>query len=395
MNLRCQLLFFITLFSFSIFSQNTFEKDEYIFKTVYNLEALPVQNQNMTGTCWSFSALSFFESELIRMNKGKHKLSEMFIVHHAYQEKADKYVRMHGKINFAQGGAFHDIPFIIEKYGIVPKEVYNGLNYGTKTHLHSELEDVLSGMVKAIVKNPNGKLTPVWKDAIKAVLDTYLGEIPQKFKYEGESYTPQSFKKSLGLNMEDYISLTSFTHHKFYEECQLAIPDNWHWGSSYNVPLDDMMHALDEALANGFSVAWGADVSEKGFAFREALAIVPEDENTITQSGSDSENFSDAGAEKISNAFKTPVDEMTITQGIRQKAYDNYETQDDHGMHITGMVKDQNGTKYYIVKNSWGTQHSEYDGYFYASESYVRYKTINIYLHKDGIPKKIKDKLEL
>lgn len=379
----------------SIQGQEVVNKDNYKFEVLYNYDALPVQNQSMTGTCWSFSALSFFESELIRMGKGKHKLSEMFIVHSAYQLKAEKYVRMHGNINFAQGGAFHDIPLVIEQKGIVPHSVYQGLHYGAKKHNHSELEAVLKGMVDAIIGNPNGTLTPVWKNAVKSVLDTYLGAVPTDFDYNGKKYTPQSFKDFLGLEMDNYISITSFSHHSFYEKCQLAIPDNWAWGSSYNVPLDDFISALDHALENGFTVAWGSDVSEKGFAFRKALAIVPEDENTINQSGSDNQNFSDAGAEKISNAFETPVKEKEITQQVRQEAYDNYETQDDHGMHITGMVKDQNGTKYYIVKNSWGTTYSDYEGYFYASEAYVRYKSINIYLHKDALSKGMKKKLNL
>lgn len=373
--------------------EETIELRGYEFTTVVNNDAMPVQNQSRTGTCWSFSALSFFESELMRMGKGKINLSEMFIVRNAYVDKAEKYVRMHGNINFAQGGAFHDIPWVIKRYGIVPESVYSGLNYGLDYHNHGELEAVLKGMVDAVIENKNKSLTPVWKDAVAAVVDTYLGEVPSEFEVDGKKYTPQSYAEHLDLDMSNYVSLTSFTHHPLNEECKIAVPDNWVWGSSYNVSLDDMMSTLDEALENGYTVAWGADVSEKGFNFRKGLAIVPEDESTITTSGSDNQNFSDAGAEKTSNAFDTPVDELEITPEVRQMAYDNYETQDDHGMHITGILKDQNGTKYYIIKNSWGTKYNGLDGYFYASEAYVRYKTLNIYLHREAIPKKISKKI--
>ncbi len=368
----------------------------YEFTTLVDLEASSVKSQGRTGTCWSFSALSFFESELMRNNKALEDLSEMFIVRNAYREKAINYVRMHGHFNFSAGGAFHDIPYIIKRYGMVPEKYYDGLSYGSKTaHNHAEMDAILKAAVDAIIKNPQKTLTPSWIKAIDGILDAYLGEVPTTFEVDGKEYTPKSYAKEVGLDMDQYVILGSFTHHPFYEEFTLAVPDNWAFGRVYNLPIDELVETAKYALQSGNSLAWAADVSEKGFSFRDALAIVPEDESTIKKKGSDNQHFSDAGAEKISNAFMQPVTEKKISQDMRQIAYDNYQTTDDHGMHITGMVKDQNNTDYFIVKNSWGVTYNECDGYFYASEAYFRYKTINIMVHKDAIPKKIKRKLGL
>jgi bleomycin hydrolase len=364
----------------------------YIFTVVKDLEATEVQNQNRTGTCWSFSALSFFESELIRMGKGKVNLSEMFIVRNAYSDKVEKYVRMHGDINLAAGGAFHDIPYIIKKYGIVPEEVYKGLNYGAEEHNHDEMDDLVKAMADQLIKK--SKLTTAWKPAIESTLDAYLGAVPKEFEVKGKKYTPQSYANSLGLNMDDYVAISSFTHHPFYQKFILEVPDNWVWGSMYNVKLDEMMKTIDNAIMNGYTVAWASDVSEKGFSFKNGLAIVPEDPDKIVKTGEDNKNFSDAGADKKGSIFDAPGQEKVITQEIRQEAFDNFETTDDHGMHITGIVKDQLGNKYYIVKNSWGTKHNDCDGYFYASEAFVRYKTMNILVHKDAVPKDLAKKFQ-
>ncbi len=365
----------------------------YVFSLVKSIEATPVQNQNRTGTCWSYSALSFFESELLRMRKGTHNLSEMFVVRHAYMQKALNYVRMHGHFNFGAGGAFHDIPLVIRQFGIVPESVYAGKGYGSTEHNHSELDQILSDIVQTVVKNPQGKLTPSWKKAFEGVLDAYLGVAPQEFEYNGKKYTPQTYAKELGLNMDDYVLLTSFTHHPFYTQFVLEIPDNWAFGLTYNLPLDEMMQCVDHAIEKGYGIAWASDVSEKGFSFANGLAIVPVDEDAITKKGSDNRHFSDAGAEKKGSPFDAPCEERKITQELRQIAFDNYETTDDHGMHITGIAKDQSGKKFYIVKNSWGTDRNDLLGYFYASEAFVRYKTTNIMLHKDALPKEIAKKL--
>lgn len=392
-------LTFFLLFSFFAFSQTTtnIEGSNYKFTKVYHLDATPVQSQGKTGTCWSFSGLSFFESELMRKgNKTPDVLSEMFVVRKSYENKADKFIRMDGKINFSEGGAFHDIPWVIKNYGIVPFDVYNGLN-GNETYDHAEFFEVLNGSVQGLLKymssSSNG-ISGNWKPAVNGILDAYVGKDIKEFEWKGKKYTPQSYSSSIGLNMDEYVSLTSFTNHAPYSKCQLAIPDNYNWGDSYNVGLDDLMAAVENALSAGYTVAWGADVSEKGFSFKNGIALVPEDPSTISMAGKDNKNYNDAGADRNSNAFLTPTKEVTVTAELRQKGYDNKTTTDDHGMHIVGLYKDQNGTKYLLVKNSWGTNNYP-KGYLYVSEAYFRYKTINIYLNKGGISSELKKKINL
>lgn len=381
------------------------EGSKYKFEKIVQLDATPVESQGWTGTCWSFSALSFFETELMRMGKDEQTLSEMWIVYHGYLGKAEKYIRMDGKANFDEGGAFHDIPWVIKNYGIVPTEAYKGLNYGSEKHTHSELSEVLKGAMSGVLKarnelSDNGSMSTSWQSAIRGILNAYLGPIPAnvedfKFNYKGKEYNPITYRDELGLNMDDYVSLTSFSNHAWYEKCMLAIPDNWAWGSSYNVPLEDLWAAAKYALNQGYSFAWGSDVSEDYFNFRSSLAIVPEDRSTIYVSGSNNRNFSDAGSEKKASCFDEPVKEETITQEMRQKGYDSKQTTDDHGMHAVGLYKDQKGTEYLLIKNSWGTNYNNCDGYFFASEAYFKYKTINIYLHKDALSKEMKKKLKI
>jgi len=393
--------------TFTYFGQDTIknsEKSNYRFEKIVHLDATPVQSQGFAGTCWSFSGLSFFESELMRMgNKKAPILSEMFVVRKAYEEKADKYIRMDGKSNFSQGGGFVDIPYVINKYGIVPEEAYLGLNYGKNNHDHNELFSVLDGAVQGMLKHSKDEMdkqhsngiTKTWKNAIAGILDAYLGKEPQTFKYEGKEYTPKSYAQSLKFDMNNYVSITSYMNEPLYQPTQLAIPDNWLWESSYNVKLDELFTIVEHALKNGYTIAWGADVSEKGFSFRDGLAIVPEDDATIEVNGRDNKNFSDAGAKKISNAFLTPVKEKVITPEMRQEGYDTKLTTDDHGMHIVGMYKDQAGTKYFLVKNSWGSDRNYPKGYFYASEAYFKLKTMNYFLHKDALPKEIRSNLKI
>ena len=371
------------------------EGSKFEFKKIVSHDASPVESQGRAGTCWSFSALSFLESEIMRINKTDKPilLSEMFIVRKAYEAKAQKYIRMDGNTNFGQGGAFHDIPYVIKNYGIVPQNVYTGLKKKSDTYNHSEMFKKLNDIVGKAKIDGKG-IQKSWVDAYNAVLDEDLGELPETFKYKGEKYTPKTFYNSLGIDMNDYVSITSFTNHPLHSKCMLEIPDNWLWDVSYNVSLDEMYETVLHALKSGYTVAWGADVSEKGFSFKNGLAIVPLKKEEIVVEGQDNENFSDAGADKKSSYFTQPDSEVEVTQKMRQEGYDHKETTDDHGMHIVGLYKDKKGRNFFLVKNSWGT--SNYPkGYLYVSESYFKLKTINIYLHKDAIQDMLASKLGL
>ena len=369
-------------------------KEGYVFTPVKELAVTSVKNQNRSGTCWSYSGLAFIESELLRQGKPATDLSEMFVVSHSYKDKADKYVRTHGFLNFAAGGSFYDVLYVLKHYGALPQEVYEGLNYGEKMNVHGELDNFSKAYVEAVVKNPNGKLSPAWKKGFDAIVDTYLGEVPATFEHAGKTQTPASYAAELGLNADDYVSITSYTHHPFYKPFVLEIQDNWRWASSYNVPMDEMMEIMDNAIDNGYSIAWGSDVSEKGFT-RNGIATMP-DMKAIETSGSDQDRWvglsKTAKNDEITKLISKPCAEVEVTQALRQEAYDNYQTTDDHGMQIYGIAKDQTGKKFYMVKNSWGTD-NKYKGTWYASAPFVAYKTMNYIVHKDALPKAIAKKL--
>lgn len=353
----------------------------YQFTMVKNIEGTDVKDQGRSGTCWSFSTLSFMESELKRAGKGNFDLAEMFVVRMTYFDKAVKYVRMHGKGNFSQGGAFHDPVSVIDKYGMVPQEVYGGNNYGETKINHGELEAVMKGYLDGVIQNKNGRLSSAWQAGLNGILDAYFGKLPESFQYNGKTYTPKSFGEMLGIKGSDYIDLTSYTHHPFWKPFVLEIEDNWSWDLVYNIPVDDWIKVLDNAIMNGYTVAWGADVSDKGFSHKNGLAIMPD------------KDLSTLSKEQLDSLWLSPQKEKVVTQDQRQKDFDDWTLTDDHGMQIIGMLKDQNGTKYYMVKNSWGTESNECGGYFYASESYVKARTMNFLVHKDGIPADIRKKL--
>ena len=395
------LIWFVTLAAFTIQAtaqeQEQKKEEGFQFTVVKENPITSVKNQSSTGTCWSFSSLGFMESELLRMGKGEYDLSEMFVVSRTYTDKADKYIRLDGALNFAQGGGFDDYLYVIRKYGMVPNQVMPGLNYGEDVHRHGELTAVLTGIVEAVKKNPNRKLSTAWKNAFQGALDAYLGEIPETFEYKGTTYTPISFAASLGFNPDDYVNITSFTHHPFYTQFALEIPDNWLWGTSYNVPMEEMMSVIDHAIMEGYTVLWASDVSEQGFG-RNGIAMYPTTDPK-EMIGSDQVRLLKMSATERSKAFrklKAPVAEIkAITQEMRQEAYDNKQTTDDHGMQIYGIAKDQNGTKYYMVKNSWGEDAGNYKGLWYVTEKFVQYKTMDIQVHKNAIPREIKKKLNL
>lgn len=387
---KLTLMVAVLLISVSLLAQES----TYQFTVIKENPVTSIKNQANTGTCWSFSGVSFLESELLRIGKGEFDLSEMYIVRKNYEDKAEKYARLHGHMNFAQGGSFADVVETIDNFGIVPADAYTGLLDGNDRHNHTEMEKALTGYMKGIISN--NTLSPYWSAGYNAILDTYLGKKPETFTYNGKSYTPQTFKDFLGLKQSDYISITSFTHYPFYTSFALEIPDNWRWANSYNLPMNEMMEAIDHALLNGYTVAWATDVSEAGFS-RQGFAIVP-DENAVENAGTDQAKWlglSDAERRgSISGKIGSEIlKEKEITQEMRQEGYNNYQTTDDHGMHIYGIAKDQKGNKYYMVKNSWGNT-GPYDGHWYASEAFVKYKTMSIVINKNSLPEAIAKKIK-
>ncbi|HIW52901.1 MAG TPA: C1 family peptidase [Candidatus Alistipes excrementipullorum] len=377
-------------------SAQGFSQKGYKFTDGKLVRTTSVKDQSRSGTCWCYSALSFLENEIMRAGGEEMDLSEMWIVRNIYFEKAVKYVRLHGNLNFAVGGAAHDVTNGIRNYGIVPEEVYPGLNYGTKKPYFNEIDAVLKAYVDAIIKAPNKKLTTAWQDGLNAILDAYFGVRPEKFTYKGKEYTPKSFAESLPINIDDYVSVGSFTHHPFYTEFIIEVPDNWAWDTIYNVPLDEMMAIIDNALANDYSVEWATDVSERGFSRTQALGIVPE-ADLESMSGTEAERWGKLSEREKENAlykFDKPGKEKKITQQMRQEAFDNYETTDDHGMVIIGTATDQKGNPYFKVKNSWDVI-PPYDGYYYFSRPFVEYKTISVMVNKNAIPQPIREKLGL
>ena len=389
----------LLVLSSAAFSQGQDKKADsaFVFTVVKQLHATSVKNQYRSGTCWSYSAISFLESEILRTKKDTVDLSEMYCVRKCYSDKAEMYVRYHGKHNFGGGGESHDVTYVLKNYGMVPDAAYTGNLPGEDKPVHGEMDAVLSANVEAVIKNPNNKLSAVWKQGFDGLLDAYLGKEPGKFTYKGKEYTPQSFAGMTGLNPDDYVELTSYTHHPFYSKFIIEIEDNWLMEDAYNLPVEDLIRVMDNSINNGYTLVWGADVSEKGFSWKNGVAVVP-DKNAPEIAGLEKakwEKMTDTDKEKLMLKCDKPMPEKTITQEMRQKEFDNYQTTDDHGMHITGIARDQNGTKYYMVKNSWGTDGNLFKGYFYASESYVKLKTMDIMVNKAALPKDIRTRLGL
>ncbi len=368
----------------------------FVFTDVITIPVTSVKDQNKSGTCWCFAGTSHFEDEILKNGGDSLDLSEMFTVRHCYADKAERFIRMYGQANFSAGGSIMDVPYVWERYGAVPEEVYTGLQYGEDKHVHGELDAALTAYLKAVVAKPNRKLSTAWRKGLEAILDAYLGPLPETFTYKGKTYTPRSYAASLGLNTADYVALTSFTHHPFYREFAVEVPDNWLWATSFNVPVDELQAAVDNALKEGYTVVWAADVSEGRFKWNDGVALMPKGKTEGDMNDTELSRWvklSDRDRQNDKYNFKAPVEEIEVTQELRQEMFDSQETTDDHGMVIVGTATDQKGNRYYKVKNSWDSNQI-YDGYFYVSMPYFRAKTMNILVNRKGLPKDLAKKMK-
>lgn len=389
------LIFIVPTFAKKKDKKEKEEKPAYEFTITKDIPTTPVKNQYRSGTCWSFGGTAFLETELMRKGKGIVDLSEMYSVRHAYSQKAINTVRWHGNLNFGGGGNFHDVLWTYATHGAITEEAYAGLEYGEEKHVHGEMDALLKSYVQTVMKNRNRKLSPAWHRGYEGILNAYLGEVPESFKVDEQEFNTNSYAEHLGLDMNDYVEIVSFNHQPYYETFILEIPDNWMLAEYYNVPLNEFMDIMEQAIMSGYSVGWDADVSEKGFSRKNGIAIVPNEEKPeIDGMESDKwEEMDDKEKKEMLFSFDKIVAEKVITQEMRQEQYDNYKTTDDHLMLFTGLAEDQNGTKYFKVKNSWSEKSGPYEGFFYASEAFVGLKTVSILLHKDAIPAEYRKKL--
>lgn len=373
--MKKHLVFLIIFISSITLIAQEEEKDVHEFKILKEIKTTPVKSQGKSGTCWAFATTSFVETELLRIGNDELDISEMFTVRHKHLSMAENYIRYHGSANFGDGGQAHDLLDVIDEYGFVPEKVYDGKNIGLEIHNHGEMTTVIKSMLDAILKKKSGKLTPKWDDAIESVLNIYLGTPPEKFKYDGKEFTPKTFVEETGFDPKNYIEITSYNDAPFYEKYNLQLPDNWTNTEYYNLPINKIIEIIDYSFDNGFSVCWDGDAGGDNFYRKDGYAVIPEkkkeEDEEITE----------------------PEVEKEITQEMRQEAFENFDVTDDHLMHLVGVAENQEGTKFYLTKNSWGTKDKKYDGYWYMSENYVRLKTVAIMVHVDSIPKEIREKL--
>ncbi len=373
-------------------------KSKPVFTVVKENPITSIKDQNRSGTCWAYSTLSFFESEILKKTGKTYDLCEMYVANKTYLDRAVMAVRMHGDVSFSQGGSAYDPLYCIQHYGIVPEDAMPlpGTLYGDTLANFGELFAVMTPYVEGIAKGKETKLTPAWKNGLQGILDAYLGKCPETFTYEGKSYTPKTFAASLGLDWDDYVSFTSYTHHPFWSAFAVEVQDNWRWPLSWNVPMDDLTKIIDNAIMNGYTVAWGGDVTEDGFT-RSGLGIAYDVKKARSMAGTDADRwFKLSKSEKKEKLDSLGVNapEIQPTQEMRQEAFDNWETTDDHGMQIFGIAKDQNGKEYYMVKNSWG-KYGDYDGIWYMTKNFVAYKTMDFMVNKNAVPKDIRKKLNI
>ena len=367
-----------------------------VFTTIKENKITSIKNQNRSGTCWDYSTLSFLESEILKKTGKTYDLCEAFVANKTYLDRAIQVVRLHGDCQFAQGGSAYDPIYCLKHYGICPEDAMPlpGTLYGDSLNNFNEFFDVMTPYVQAIAKSKTDKLSTQWKVALQGILDAYLGTCPEKFNYQGKSYTPQTFAQSLGIDADDYVSFTSYTHHPFWTSFAVEVQDNWRNPHSWNVPLDDMMRIIDNAVMNGYTIAWGGDVSEDGFT-RMGLAYSIDSKKTQSLSGSDMARWlklTKAEKKNVLDSLGCKVPEITATQKLRQERFDNWELTDDHGMLIYGIAKDQYGKEYYMVKNSWG-ETGDYKGTWYMTKNFIANNTMDFIVNKNAVPKDIRKKL--
>ena len=369
-----------------------------VFTIIKENPITSVKDQNRSGTCWDYSTLSFFESEILKATGKTYDLCESFVANKTYMDRAIQVVRYHGDCQFAQGGSAEDVLATMKQYGICPEGAmpFPGSLYGDSLNNFGEFFSVLEPYVGAVAKSSAKKISNQWKVGMQGILDAYLGKCPEKFTYEGKEYTPKSFMNSLGINLNDYVSVTSYTNHPFYTTFAVEVQDNWRFPQSYNVPMDEMMEIIDNAVNEGYTIAWGGDVSEEGFT-RQGLAYAVDTKKTESLAGSDMARWLKLTADKKRNIIDSlgcKVPEIVPTQQMRQERFDNWELTDDHGMLIYGIAKDQNGKEYYMVKNSWG-ESGKYKGIWYMTKSFIAANTMDFLINKNAIPAKIRQKLGL
>jgi len=367
-----------------------------VFTTIKENKITSIKDQNRSGTCWAYSTLAFFESEILKKTGKTYDLCEMFIANKDYMERAVLTVRMHGDSQFSQGGSAGDVLSIMKRHGICPESAMPapGTLTGDSLANFNEFFSVMEPYVGAVAKSSAKKISNQWKKGLQGIIDSYIGACPEEFVYEGKKYTPKSFMESLGLNLDDYVSITSYTHHPFYTQFAVEVQDNWRWDMSYNVPMDEMMRIIDNAIDNGYTIAWGTDVTEDGFT-RKGLGVAYDVKKARSMAGTDTDRwFKLSATEKKNKLDSLGIDapEIVPTQELRQEGFDNWELTDDHGMQIFGLAKDQNGREYYMVKNSWG-EYGDYKGIWYVTKNFTALKTMDFLVNKNAIPKDIRKKL--
>ena len=376
--------------------KNAENKNKPVFTTIKANKITSIKDQNRSGTCWAYSTLSFFESEILKKTGKEVDLCEAFVANKTYMDRATMTVRMHGDTSFSQGGSAEDPLYCLKHYGICPENAMPaaGSLYGDSLNNFNEFFAVMTPYVEAVAKSDLKKLSPVWKKGLQGILDSYLGVCPEKFTVDGKTYTPRSYADSFGLDWNDYVSITSYTHHPFWTAFPVEVQDNWRWPMSYNVPMDDICKIIDNAVNNGYTIAWGGDVTEDGFT-RKGLGIAYDVKKVRSMAGTDADHWFKLSKDEKKEKFDSlgvNAPEIVPTQQMRQEAFDNWETTDDHGMHIYGIAKDQNGKEYYMVKNSWG-EYGDYKGTWYMTKAFVAYKTMDFMVNKNALPKDIRKKL--